>query len=111
MGALGALVILFVVMIVISAIGILLMFLCKNEQLAKGVFYFLCIWGMLIAGLNVYGIPEEWIGEIVLACGFGVLSVIALLLQLCLKAEKRFMIAKILVTVSVIAGLIHCFLF
>ena len=110
-GALGALVILFMVMSVISVIGVLLMFLSKNEMLVKGTFYFLCIWGMLIAGLNVYGITEEWVGEILLACAVGGLSVIALLIQLCLKTEKKFMIAKILVAVSVIAGVIDCFLF
>ncbi|MGN0289761.1 MAG: hypothetical protein ACI4DQ_09125 [Lachnospiraceae bacterium] len=111
MDPLGALVILFVVMSVVSVIGILLMYLTKEEKVKKGIFYFLAVWGMMIAWINVKGIPPMWIGEIVLACALGGLSVIALLIQLCLKKENRFMVAGILVTISVLAGLVDCFLF
>ena len=41
MDPLGALVILFVVMSVVSVIGILLMYLTKEEKVKKGIFYFL----------------------------------------------------------------------
>ena len=39
MDPLGALVILFVVMSVVSVIGILLMYLTKEEKVKKGIFY------------------------------------------------------------------------
>ena len=54
MDPLGALVILFVVMSVVSVIGILLMYLTKEEKVKKGIFYFLIAW------INVKGIPPMW---------------------------------------------------
>ncbi|MCI5585806.1 MAG: hypothetical protein MR383_09755 [Lachnospiraceae bacterium] len=60
MDPLGALVILFVVMSVVSVIGILLMYLTKEEKVKKGIFYFLAVWGMMIAWINVKGIPPMW---------------------------------------------------
>ena len=60
MDPLGALVILFVVTSVVSVIGILLMYLTKEEKVKKGIFYFLAVWGMMIAWINVEGIPPMW---------------------------------------------------
>ena len=60
MDPLGALVILFVVMSVVSVIGILLMYLTKEEKVKKGIFYFLAVWGMMIAWIKVKGIPPMW---------------------------------------------------
>lgn len=111
MDALGMLVMVFALMSVVSVIGILLMFLVKNEKVKNGLMYFLGIWGMAIAYFNVQGIPEQWIGESLTAWVLGGLSVAAILIQLCSKSSKRFMIARILVTVSVIAGVIDCFMF
>lgn len=107
---LGALVITFVVMSVISIIGVLLLYLVKNEKVKKVIFYLLTVWGMVIAWCNVLSIPELWTGSIVLAWALGALSVIALLIQLCMKSENKFKIARILVTISVVAGMIDCFM-
>lgn len=107
---LGALVITFFVMSIVSIIGIILMYVVKNEKVKKGVFYFLAIWGMIIAYCNVLGTPEVWTESIILAWALGALSVIALLIQLCLKKENKFTIARILVTISVVAGMIDCFI-
>ena len=60
MDPLGALVILFVVMSVVSVIGILLMYLTKEEKVKKGIFYFLAVCGMMIAWINVKGSPPMW---------------------------------------------------
>lgn len=109
--ALGMLVITFFVMSVISIVGVFFLYFAKNEKIKKGIFYFLTIWGMVIAYCNVRSIPPMWTGEILLACGLGGLSVIALLIQLGIKSEKKELIAKILVTVSVVIGMIDCFLF
>lgn len=110
MDALGALVITFVVMSVISVIGVVMLYVAKKEKLKKGMFYFLTVWGMIIAYCNVLAIPPMWTGEIILAGVLGSLSVIGLLIQLCMKKENKFNIARILVTVSVVAGMIDCFL-
>lgn len=107
---LGALVITFFVMSAVSLIGVILMFLTKNEKVKKGFFYFLSIWGLVITYCNVQSLPENWTGSILLALALGALSVIALLIQLCMKKENKFAIARALVTVSVVAGMIDCFL-
>lgn len=108
---LGMLVITFVVMTVISIIGVLLLYLAKNEKVKKVIFYLLTVWGIVVAYCNVISDPLYWTGSIVRAWGLGALSVIALLIQLCMKKESRFKIARILVTISVVAGMIDCFLF
>ncbi len=109
--ALSLLVIAFVVMSVVNVIGVALLFLLKKEKLNKGIFYFLAVWGMIISYCNVRSIPPYMTGEIILALLLGLLSVAALLIQLCMKNEKRNIIAKALVTISVVAGMIDCFMF
>lgn len=107
---LSALVITFFVMSAVSLIGVILMFLTKNEKVKKGFFYFLSVWGLVIAYCNVQSLPIMLTGSILLALALGALSVIALLIQLCMKKENKFAIARALVTVSVVAGMIDCFL-
>ena len=41
---------------------------------------------------------------------FGVIGIAAVVIQLVSKNEKRFSIARILVTISVFAGMVNCFL-
>ncbi len=109
--ALGALVITFVVMSVISVIGVVMLYLAKSEKIKKGMFYFLSVWGMVVAYCNILSVSLLGTEEILLAGALGILSVIALLIQLCLKKENKFKIARILVTVSVVAGMLDCFIF
>lgn len=49
-------------------------------------------------------------GEIVIAWALGALSVVALLIQFCMKSENKFKIARILVTVSVVVGMLDAFM-
>lgn len=107
---LGMLVITFVVMSFISIMGVALMYLIKNQKVQKGIFYFLSIWSMIIAYCSVLGTPEYMFGSVVISWLLGALGVTALLLQLCVKKDKAFLIAKIMVTVSVIAGMFDCFM-
>lgn len=111
MNPLDMLVIVFVAMSVISMAGLLIFYLSKSEKVQKGIFYFMAIFGMMIAWLNANMIPPYMTGELILAWGLGALSVIALLVQLCMKSENKFKIAKILVTISVVVGMIDAFMF
>lgn len=108
--SLSLLVIAFVVMSVVSLIGVVLVHLVKNETAQKGIFYFLAVWGMLIAWCNVQTYPIYMMEGIGIAWAIGALSVIGLLVQLCMKKENKFKIARALVTISVVAGMIDCFL-
>lgn len=108
--SLDALIITFYAMSVITVLSIILLFVMKNPKMKKGIFYFLCVWGMIVAYCNVLSTPPSWLGEKVIALGWGSLSVAALLVNLCSKNEKKDSISRILVAASVIGGMIDCFL-
>ena len=110
MDPLGMLVILFIGMSVISILALLLLLLLKDEQKKRYVVYFLGIWGMVIAWVNVSSLPETFMGEIVRALILGALGAAAILLQFCGKKKSLVITARILAVISVIAGLIAAFL-
>lgn len=109
--ALSLLVIAFIVMTVVSVIGVVLLYLIKNEKVKKRIFYFLVVWGLVITYCGVRSTPLYMADQVLITCIWGVLAVVALLIQLCMKKENRFNIARILVTISVVAGMIDCFMF
>ena len=111
MNPLDLLVIVFVVMCVISLAGLAIIYLSKNEKVRKGLLCFLAIHGIVIAWMNINMLPLYMTEEIFLAGALGALGVIALLVQFCMKSENKFNIARILVTISVVAGMIDAFMF
>lgn len=110
MDSLAALVITFMVMSLVSVVGVILLYAVKNEKFKKGMFYFLAIWAMIIAYCSALSTPEYMLGEVIFSWILGGLSVVALLIQICMKNEKRFQIARVLVTISVVGGMINCFI-
>lgn len=103
--ALGLLLVLFMGMSMISVIGLLLLFLLKGEKKQKIVFYFMAVWGMLIAWMTVNSYPTNFIKEQIISWAFGTLAVIALLVQICGKSERSFLTAKVLAAASVVLGM------
>lgn len=110
MDPLAMLVVLFIGMSVVSVLALLMMVLMKDEKKKKYAVFFLGIWGMLIACMNVSSLPSNFIGEIVRALILGAMAAIALLIQICARTKAHSIAARILVTVSVVAGLISLFL-
>lgn len=110
MDPLGALVITFFAMSIISIAAVALMYLGKNEKLKKGLFYFLGGWGVVVAWCGILITGGYVFSEGLPAMVFGVLSIIALLIQRISKKENKFQIARVLVTISVVAGMINCFI-
>ena len=108
--SLALLVIVFMVMSVVSVLGVLLIFLAKNEKLKKGLLYFLSVWSMFIAFFSAQSLPPYMTGGILLAWGIGALGAAAMIIQICGKKESRFAAARILAVISVVAGMIDCFL-
>ena len=47
--ALGMILVLFIAISVVSGLGILFLLLTKNEKVKKGMYYFLAVWGLVIA--------------------------------------------------------------
>ena len=109
--ALGILFLMFVSMSVISVLGILLMFLLKEGGMKKGIFYFMAVWGMLISAWEATSLPTNYIAQQMIAWAFGILSVIGLVVHIRAKGKQHITISYILVTVSVVAGMLKLFLF
>ena len=109
LNSLDALVITFFAMSFISILGVILMFLTKNEKRKKGIFYGLSIWGMVIAFCNVQTHFSYMVGGITLAIVLGLLAVAAVLIQKFGKSGNHFKAAQILTAISVVAGMADMF--
>ena len=96
--ALGLLLILFMVMSIISVVGLLLLFLLKGERAQKIVFYFMALLGMFIAWMTATGYATNQIKEQMISWGFGALAVVAVLA------------AKLLAAASVVLGMVALFI-
>lgn len=110
MNSLDLLIIVFMAMSAVSLLAICLMFLVKHPVVKKVSFYFLALQGMLVAWLNAMMTPFTFPGELAIGWGLGALSVAALLMVLLGKNEKLTKIARVLVTVSVVAGMMNAFI-
>jgi len=109
--SMSLLVITFIIMSLISVAGLALMHLSRNKKLQKSWFYFLAVWGIVIAWCNVQMIPGYMFEEIYLAAGLGALSAAALLVPLFWKKKNAFNISKWMVTSSVAVGMVDAFMF
>lgn len=107
--ALGVLAIIFVVMVVVSGVGLAFLYLLKNNKWKNGLFYFLALWGMGIAAMSVSSLPSNYTGEQIVAWGFGFLAVVAIIIKI-MKPEKTTL-ANLLVTLSIICGMVKLFMF
>ena len=108
--ALGLLLILFMVMSIISVVGLLLLFLLKGERAQKIVFYFMALLGMFIAWMTATGYATNQIKEQMISWGFGALAVVAVLVRLCGKSKNAALEAKLLAAASVVLGMVALFI-
>lgn len=110
LNSLDALIVAFLGMSVISVLGVVLLFLVKNEKWKKGIFYGLGLWGLVIAYCNLQTTFSYMAGSIFVAGGLGLLAIAGMLIGIFSKKEKSFQLAQVLVAVSVIAGMADTFL-
>ena len=108
--ALGLLLILFMVMSIISVVGLLLLFLLKGEKAQKIVFYFMALLGMFIAWMTATSYATNQIKEQMISWGFGALAVVAVLVRLCGKSKNAALGAKLLAAASVVLGMVALFI-
>ena len=106
---LGALVITFFAMGIISIVGMVLLYLSKNEKFKKGLFYFLAAWSMVVAYCGILMSDGFFFVNGPVALVLGALGIAGVLIQLISKKENKVKLARILVTISVVAGMINCF--
>lgn len=110
MDPLGALVVTFFVMSIISIGSLAALHFLKNEKVKKGLLYFLSVWGIIIAYCGVLATPPYLMGEILITIAIGAMAIAAALFARFSKKENKFQIASVLVTISVVAGMIDCFM-
>lgn len=108
--ALGYLMILFVGVTVVSGLGLAFLYLTKNEQVKKILFYVLAVWGMLIAAYTAISLPTNWAGQQVLTWAIGFLSVIGIVVHVKANSPAKYLAARLLVTVSIILGIVRMFI-
>jgi len=109
--ALGILNLIFIRIGIISVLGIALLYLTKNKEFNKVLFYFLAIWAMLIAIMRATSLPSNYIMQQIIALGIGFFSVIGIVVYIKADASKTYQIARGLVTASVVIGVINLFFF
>ena len=105
--ALGLLLILFMVMSIISVVGLLLLFLLKAQKI---VFYFMALLGMFIAWMTATSYATNQIKEQMISWGFGALAVVAVLVRLCGKSKNAALAAKLLAAASGVLGMVGLFI-
>lgn len=109
--ALGLILYLFMGMSIVSVIGLILLFLWKGEKGRKAIFYFMSVWGMIIAWMTANSYPVNFVREQIISWAFGALAVVAVLVYLFGKTEKSFLKARVLTAASVILGMGALFVF
>ncbi len=111
MDLLFVLVLLFVVCIVVSILGSILLFFVWNRKIQNAIFFALACWAFFISYVNAISIPMIYIGQQMLSWIFGFMSAVALLIRYAGKTGKRYIVSNILVTVSIVSSALGVFLF
>ncbi len=105
--ALGYLLTLFIFILVVSVLGISLIFILKNQKIKNVLFYFLAIWSMFIAYLNATSLPTNYMVQQIIAWLFGFISIIAIIIKI--KKTEETNIPYILVTISILLEIFMMF--
>ena len=107
--ALGVLMIGFIILSVISILGLLLLFLIQTPQRKKGIFIFLGCWGLFIAGLSASSLPSNHLGDRLTAWGIGLLGLAGTILYLKSESKNLRFLAHLLVIAAIAGGILNMF--
>lgn len=109
---LDLLIIVFIVLTILSIIGVVLQFAIRNQIIQKISFYFAAILGSVLCIFKYLSTPHTgfYTGQIVLGFALGVLAILAVVWQLTKKDDKAFLQARMMTAVSVIGGMICTFI-
>lgn len=99
----------FVIISVVSIFGSVLMFAAKGSKKQAIIFYILAIWGMILAWQHVLGLETNNIGAQLGAWGFGSLSAVAMLVDICARNGNKFWISRFMVLLSILLGILGIF--
>lgn len=107
--ALGYLTIFYIAITLISILGILFLYLSKNQKTKDKIFYALVIWSVLVTFFNVTALPSNFLIQRILAIVIGLIAMIGFILKI--KTPKNTHISYFLVSLSVILSIIDIFFF
>ena len=107
--AIGIFAVLFAAVSVVSVLGILLLFLLKEEKGQKICLYIMGAWGMCIAAFHGLSLPGNWIGGQIAAWGLGLMSAAGIVVCAGAEGEGKRQLASILVAVSIAGGVLRLF--
>ena len=107
--ALGYLALMFVIMSVISIIGLVLLLIVKNEKANRIVLYIMAAWGIIIAIMNITSLPINWIIWRVAAGACGLAGLAGGIVRFIAKEDLKT-VSALHTIVSVLAGMIMLFL-
>ncbi len=110
LGTIGNIILAFIIMSAVSILGLILMFVIKSKQASRTLFYMMAVWGMALAGVSAFMLPTRDIGMQLLAWGFGAMSAVAMLVELCGKQANKETISRLLVVFSVMLGILGMFM-
>lgn len=103
------LLIFFVTLAAVSGLSITLLYVSKKPKTKNTLFYLLMALSMFITFLNVTSLPSNYLMQKIIALGLGLISLIALIVKL--KASQKTSVSNLLVSASVLSGLIYLFFF
>lgn len=111
MNPLGLLGIVFVLMCLIAICSIVLLFIIKDEKKKKFVLYVMAALGLYIAWANAQSSPlPQYLGSAVFGWILGAIGVVGVWLYSAGKSTKQQLLAKVMVIVSIVAGIVKLFL-
>ena len=106
--ALGYLALMFVIMSVISIVGLVLLLIIKNEKANRAILYIMSAWGILIAVMNITALPINWIIWRIAAGACGLIGLAGGIIRFTAKENKKTA-ASLLTVISVLAGMTMLF--
>lgn len=104
--ALGILVMMFVGVSVISIAGLFGLFLLKNQNAKKVIFYLLSVGGIALSVFSCCSLPFNWVFQRMMAMGPGVLCIVGLVVHLRARSEKGKMAAYLILAVALAANIL-----
>lgn len=107
--ALGYLAIMFIIMSVVTIIGVVLLLIIKNEKANRIVLYIMAAWGIIIAIMNITSLPINWIIWRVAAGACGLAGLAGGIVRFIAKEDLKT-VSALLTIVSVLAGMIMLFI-
>lgn len=109
--SLDLLFIVFIGTIIVGFLALFLMFFPRNKTLNNIAFFFAAALGAVLGIINYLTTPGLYTGEIFIGWIFATVSVLAVLIELLSKNKNKYVISRILVIVSVLAGTWNAFVY